>query len=42
MPEVGNTAPEVSLTTAAEPITLPAKGLGKIVLAFYVEDGTPG
>ena len=42
MPEVGDTAPGVSLTTTAGPITLPAKGLGQIVLVFYIEDGTPG
>jgi peroxiredoxin len=42
MPEVGETAPGVSLTTTVGLITLPARGLGKIILAFYVEDGTPG
>ena len=43
MPEVGEPAPDFALPSTAGEIALSAFGRGKrLVLAFYVEDRTPG
>ena len=43
MPEVGDKAPDFTLPSTAGEVSLRAllQG-GKLVLAFYVEDNTPG
>lgn len=43
MPEVGDQAPDFTLPSTAGDIALSTFGQGKkLVLAFYVEDLTPG
>ena len=43
MPEVGDQAPDFTLPSTAGDIVLSTFGQGKkLVLAFYVEDLTPG
>ena len=43
MPEVGDTAPDFTLPSTIGEVILSTFGAGKkLVLAFYVEDRTPG
>ncbi len=43
MPEVGETAPDFTLSSTTGATRLrPLGGVGKLVVAFYIEDGTPG
>ncbi len=42
MLEVGDRAPRFTLITAAGGLDVPLPGGGKVVLAFYIEDGSPG
>ena len=43
MPEVGDVAPDFTLPSTLGEINLRAFNRGKkLVIAFYIEDGTPG
>lgn len=43
MPDVGGVAPDFTLPSTAGPLRLRDFNKGKkLVVAFYVEDGTPG